>query len=198
MYTIAPEIVASAMRSGSILDSTSIPRIEFLRAADLTISNGIVADNAKINIPRSEVVDVKVQSSSVTADRSHPSHFDFSIQNVLKLFSFGVLTTASAVSVPWLIPFAVIVIIQEFKESVTSKLDEKAAIVLYAVAKQLPATEHSVESIRDFMRSAPEMDSITLNGEEIEAQLNGLTRIGVLEKTVDTFRVVETIRLKVK
>jgi len=192
---ITPNQLASSMQAALSPHTKEITTAQFLNAADLVLSNAYVGSNGPLRIPENEVVDIEQDSVPPTARRTHPANFELSFSNVLRLLALGAFTGASVVSTPWLIPFGVIVLAQELKEQFTIKFDEKAAVVLSAVAGRLADTnEHSAKSIAHAISQDSTLPA--LSSDEIHRQLEVLTRLGILECRDEAYVLVERMRVK--
>lgn len=89
----------------------------------------------KLDAPESEVVKLSIESSGPKAKSRNIKNIKMSVGSFLSLAAAGAFTIASAISEPWLIPFAFIILFQEVKKLYEIELDKETALVLYSVVR---------------------------------------------------------------
>lgn len=188
-----PAHLAEKMRRHLTGTVATLSEIQLRRAADLTISRALLPE--RVEIPDSQVVTVVREPNHIKASRISPKNFSVSVKNILTLATSIAFTVASTISDPWLIPFAVILLVQELRQQFSMSFDEKAALVLYSFAMcardNLRPTAITVAAKR-----IARPYGITFSREGIERELKNLVKLGILKKERNGYTVVEKIIFK--
>lgn len=171
---------------------------ECYKAADQVLSFVSPPKDSIVDLPAIEFIFIKPSDSSpVEATRLHPRNINVSVGNILKLLALGAFNSEAAFDKQWLIPFALITLIQELQKDLTIKLDERAAIVLYIISQTIPhGSFFSLGDVFDKSTSIQKDGWSILSKEQWGLELDNLVRLGILYKICEKYQVVETIKIK--
>lgn len=167
-----------------------------LDASDIIVSNIKYVDSIGFIPHANEIVKINIKDDGPKAIRKHINNIELSVKNVMSLAVHGAFTTSSTLADVWLLPFALILFLQECNRQVTEVLDRNDAYVLFSVSRINLYNENiSVETIYNSVRYLTEKYGVENTIRSIDISLEKLLKIGVLEINNGAYKLVEKVKV---
>ena len=166
------------------LQKFGIADIEIKSLIDILDSCIYLSKFENNNTFENEVVKFSINNSGPKAKYGNISNIKISIGTFLSLTALGAFTGASAISEPWLIPFAFIILFQEIKNLYEIYLDKETALVLYSLVRiNRIKSGSNISEILESMEYLSRGHGHSLSDTRIQIELSKLVDLGILEKS---------------